>query len=294
MTEWWEKANPGGPMVGPPFIRPLYPPDSTTKGKKPSSDGKDVQAIKRAVSRSGHWPWQTFDNSFSNAFSHGKSGNVSDNGLAGLQRQNNGDATGWMGEWTYNLIRSARIPQGLPNAGEPLLDQTAINLLEDYTNDLAGGDKLREKALALAVRYIGYAESPPGTNGNMFGAWYGANYEPWCAMFVTYCFEHVGNSPSFLCGEYYSYVPYMVNDARSGRRGLATTSSPVPGDLVAYDWGRDGVFDHIGFFEDGTVFSWQAIEGNTSTANNSNGGQVMRRTRKADDANVVFIRVAEP
>jgi len=133
-SNWWERANPGGRMVGPSFIRPLYPPDAAAKGKTPSSNGDDVLAIKRAVWRSGHWPGPAsgFDTAFSNQFSHGKSGNVSENGLAGLQRQNNMDATGWMGEPTYNLIRSARIPQGLPHAGEPILDQVATDLLNSY------------------------------------------------------------------------------------------------------------------------------------------------------------------
>jgi hypothetical protein len=132
MSAWWEHANPGAPMVGPPFIRPLYPPDASSRGKAPSDDGDDVEAIKRAVSRSGHWPWQAFDGAYSNAFAHGRSGNVSENGLAGLQRQNGIEATGWMGETTYNLIRSALVPDGLPNAGQHLLDQTAIDLLERY------------------------------------------------------------------------------------------------------------------------------------------------------------------
>jgi len=294
MSDWWEKANPGGPMVGPPFTRPLYPPDAARKGKQPSPDGDDVTAIKRAVSRSGHWPWQNFDDQFSDGFAHGRSGNVADNGLAGLQRQNGIDATGWMGEQTYNLIRSARIPAGLPHAGEPVLDQTAIDLLEAYRQEYAGGDTLRELALATAAAQLGYVESPPGTNGNMFGAWYGMNYEPWCAMFVSWCFETSGGSPSFAKGKSYSYVPYVVQDARAGRNGLATTTSPIPGDLVCYDWQRDGVPDHIGLFESGTSFSWKAIEGNTSTSNDSNGGQVMRRTRSASDANVTFVRVREP
>jgi hypothetical protein len=138
MADWWEHANPGAPMVGPAFIRPLYPPDAAAKGKRPSSDGADVVAIKRAVSRSGHWPWQAFDDAYSNAFAHGKSGNVYDNGLAGLQRQNGLDATGWMGEPTYNLIRSALVPDGLPHAGEHILDATAIDLLEEYARSSSG------------------------------------------------------------------------------------------------------------------------------------------------------------
>jgi CHAP domain len=296
--KWWENANPGAKMVGPAMTRPLYPPDAASRGKTPSSQGSDVVAIKRAVWRSGHWPGpaSAFDAAFSNAFAHGKSGNVSENGLAGLQRQNGIDATGWMGEATYNLIRSALIPAGLPHAGEHLLDQTAIDQLEHYAKQQAGGaSTVRELALAKARTFLGYKESPSGTNGNIFGEWYGMNFEPWCAMFVAYCFEHVaGGSPTFVKGSRYSYCPYVVSDARAGRYGLKTTVSPIPGDLVVYDWQRDGTFDHIGIFESGGSSNWQAIEGNTSSGNNSNGGQVQRRYRSSSEASVVFARVAEP
>jgi hypothetical protein len=292
--EWWENGNPGQPMIGPPLIRPLYPPDASSRGKKPSEDGADVEAIKRAVSRSGHWPWATFDEAYSNGFSHGRSGNVSENGLAGLQRQNGIDASGWMGEGTYNLIRSALIPAGLPNAGEPLLDATALKLLEQYRDELAhGATTLRAAALAKARSQLGYRESPNGTNGNMFGSWYGMNFEPWCAMFVTWAFENAGGSPSFARGSRYAYCPYIVQDARAGRNGLTTTSKPIPGDLVLYDWHRDGEHDHIGLFESGSASSFDAIEGNTSTSNDSNGGQVMRRARRSSDAAITFVRVAE-
>jgi hypothetical protein len=297
MSSWWEHANPGAPMVGPPFIRPLYPPDASSRGKQPSDNGGDVLGIKRAVWRSGHWqrPEAGFDEAFSNAFAHGKSGNVSENGLAGLQRQNGIDATGWMGEATYNLIRSALIPEGLPHAGEHLLDATAIGQLEDYARALAhGSGTVRAQALAKARSFIGYVESPPGTNGNMFGAWYGMDFEPWCAMFVSYCYEHVASgSSSFVKGSRYAYVPYIVADARAHRYGLSITGAPLPGDLVCYDWEGNGEHDHVGLFEEGSTSSWRAIEGNTSTSNNSNGGQVMRRNRSRSEASVIFVRVAE-
>ncbi len=117
---------------------------------------------------------------------------------------------------------------------------------------------------------------------------------PWCAMFVTYCYEvDAGGSPSFERGSRYAYVPYIVQDARADRNGLTVTSQPMPGDLVCYDWQRDGTYDHVGIFEAGTANSWTAVEGNTSTSNNSNGGEVMRRQRSSSDAAVVFVRVAE-
>jgi hypothetical protein len=135
------------------------------------------------------------------------------------------------------------------------------------------------------------------TNSNQqkYGQWYGMNGVPWCAIFATWA-DQTGGAPtqSFRQGDAYSYVPYIVSDARLGLNGLTVTNSPKPGDLVCYDWTRDGEFDHVGVFETGSSTSWQAIEGNTSTSDNSNGGQVMRRSRSASGQATVFVRVAEP
>lgn len=143
VPQWdYEHAYPGGPMVGPPLPRPLYPPDAVGYGA--SAPGEDVVAWKRAISRGGRWPWQGFDDAYSNAFAHGKSGNVGESGIAGFQRQMRIEPTGFVGETTANAIRSARIPEGLPHAGEPLLDATAITMLEDYK--AAGGNEADVRA----------------------------------------------------------------------------------------------------------------------------------------------------
>jgi len=111
---------------------------------------------------------------------------------------------------------------------------------------------LRAKMLAEAKKHIGVKENPPGSNRVKFSDWYGIR-GPWCAMFVTYCFEcgAKGGSPSFAKGSYYAYCPYIVSDARNGRRGLSVTATPKPGDLVVYDWESNGEYDHIGIFESG-------------------------------------------
>lgn len=303
MTEWWEVGYPGGPMVAVPgFPRPLYPPSASGQGKQPSSDGPDVIAYKRTVSRAGRWPWQTFDPWFSEAFSKGKPpGDVRESGVAGVQRQGHLEATGWLGKQTFNLLRSIRIPDELPHAGEPAMDATAVGLIREAWEMFGGseppppGASLRARALEVAEGQLGYAESPAGSNQNKFGDWYGMNYQPWCAMFASWCYEVAGGSPSFAPAVAYSYCPYIVADARAGRNGLRTTDDPIPGDLVVYDWSADTVYDHVGLFEqwlEGTA-EFSAIEGNTSTSSNSNGGQVMRRTRDRRAQPTVFVRVAE-
>lgn len=295
--KWWERGYPGGPMVAVPgFPRPLYPPDA--KGHETSVDGDDVLAYKRTISRAGRWPWQSFDDTYGNSFAHGKAGgNVSDSGVAGVQRQQKIQPTGYIGQETFNALRSIRIPDGLPHAGEPAMDVNAANLIASayYRFNPKQSSTTRAAALAAAREWLGYVESPAGSNATVFGRWYGMDHQPWCAMFVAYCYEvEAGGSPSFAQGQRYSYVPYIVNDARAGRNGLSVVSSPLPGDLVCFDWQRDGTFDHVGLYDDDAGDGYfLALEGNTSTSDNSNGGQVMQRTRHPSDATIVFVRVAE-
>lgn len=299
LVAWWEKPYAGGPMVKVAgFPRPLYPPDAAKYGHRPSVDGPDVVAYKRTVSRAGRWPWQAFDDAYSNGFAHGKGGNVAETGVAGVQRQQHLDATGWIGEKTFNTLRSIRVPDG-PHAGEMAMDALAADLVDEAW-DLFGGSEpppstssTRTAALEAALGELGYRESPSGSNRNKYGAWYGMDGVPWCAIFTTWAYVQTGGSSSFVRGSRYSYVPYIVGDARAERYGLSTTDDPIPGDLVCYDWELDSVYDHVGLFEHWTSGSstFTAIEGNTSTSSDSNGGQVMRRTRSR--SGVAFVRVAE-
>jgi len=283
----------------PGFPRPLYPP-SAAPGYRVSEPGDDVLGIKRTVWRAGRWqgPASNFDTAYSDLFAHGKGGNVSETGVAGVQRQNNIKDTGFIGEPTFNLLRSIRIPDGLPNAGQMAMDATAANLIANawyHYNPPKPKQTVRLAALEGAIKWLGYKESPTNSNRTVFGSWYGMDGQPWCAMFCAYCFEvEAGGSPSFVRGSRYSYVPYVVNDARGGRNGLSVTNSPQPGDLVCFDWDRDGTFDHIGIFNSGNSSRFQCVEGNTSTGNNSNGGQVMNRSRDPGQGTLVFVRVAEP
>lgn len=121
-----------------PFKRPLYPPDSG----KPSTPGEDVQAVKRAVSRAGYWPWAEFDQQYSNGFSHGRKdpngpqGVITKRwgGVAGLQRRLGIQATGYWGKATHEASLKMRVPQGLPHEGEFIWDQAAINQYTGYAD----------------------------------------------------------------------------------------------------------------------------------------------------------------
>jgi hypothetical protein len=304
--EWYEKAYPGGKMVvvkG--FPRQLYPPDSSKHGKTPSQPGDDVLAYKRTVSRAGRWPWQEFDDQFSNKFSHGVSNNtIYNSGIAGIQRQQDLDATGWIGEKTFNTLRSIKIPEGLPHAGEMAMDSQSVNLINKAFDKFKGSeppppDKTTSAQYRLqkSITQLGIKEYPPDSNQVKYTDWYNM-IGPWCAMFCTWC-DLTGVKPAtatFIQGQRYAYVPYIVADARAKKYGLSTTDDPIPGDLACYDWEFNGEYDHVGIFEKWTsgVTQFNCIEGNTSTSNNSNGGEVMRRSRNRHAQGTVFVKVKEP
>lgn len=152
---------------------------------------------------------------------------------------------------------------------------------------------LRVKSLEFAITQIGTKESPPGSNKVKYSDWYGIR-GPWCAMFVSYCRVQAG-SRLFQKSRFVAYVPNVVADARTLRNGMKVTKNPEPGDLVCYDWDKDGIADHIGFFEAWTNQSkgeFTAIEGNTGSGNDSNGGEVMRRDRTVSNVQV-FVSVNE-
>lgn len=312
MAEWYEQTYKlGTPINMPGFPRPLYPPDAAP-GKQPSSNGPDVEAFKRIAWRLGRWPGPAsgFDRAYSNNFSHGKGPNVIDSGMAGVQRQAGIDPdSGWVGKQTWDLVRRVKIPSGIPNgpgqAGDYAMDAYTQSLFVQAWGIFGGEEPkpepppekaLRQKALEMAITQIGVTESPPFSNQTKYTQWYGMT-GPWCAMFCTWSFENAGDSPSFVKGRNYAYVPYVVGDARENRNGLFVTKDPIPGDLVCFDWGYDGVHDHIGIFErwisrqDGSFF---CIEGNTAPTNDSDGGEVMRRERTLSSARVTFVRVKEP
>jgi len=316
---WWQDTYATGPPIGlPGFPRPLYPPDASSQGKRPSTSGPDVEAYKRVAWRLGRWegPASRFDRAYSNGFAHGTGGNVIETGMAGVQRQAGIQDTGWVGRKTFDLMRSVLIPAGFDGPGQPgsyAMDSYAQSLLVEAWEMFHGSEpdpepppelQIRQAALARAISEIGYKESPAGSNHTKYGSWYGMDYSPWCAMFVTWSFELGAqdcgrDSPTFDPGSFYAYVPYIVADARENRNGLKVVQEPDAGDLVCYDWqGGSGAecFDHVGIFEAWETGHWfTAIEGNTSTSDNSNGGEVMRRQRDAATIpGVLFCRVAEP
>lgn len=139
------------------------------------------------------------------------------------------------------------------------------------------------RALAEALRHVGVRESPPGSNRTPFGRWFGTDGVPWCAIFVSYCFD-VG-AGVVLCRGWHgagtgprgvAYVPTLAAWLRATGKAVET---PEPGDLAIFDW-DGGLPDHVGLVVHANGSGLLTVEGNTAVGNDSDGGEVMRRERR--------------
>jgi CHAP domain/Putative peptidoglycan binding domain len=136
---------------------------------------------------------------------------------------------------------------------------------------------------------IGFREGP--NNATPWGIATGYPNQPWCGSWADRQMAETGmrvtryggpdSDPSSV------YTPSGANRYKALGRWTPRNGTPLPGDLVFYDWGgsqNTGATDHVGLLEallpDGNI---QTIEGNTSAqgvnGSQSNGDGVWRRIR---------------
>lgn len=102
--------------------------------------------------------------------------------------------------------------------------------------------------------------------GQPYWSWYGfGGRVEWCACFVSWCANECGYIEDGSVPKF-AYCPTGVQWFKDAGRWQDSGYAPQPGDIVFFDWGGDGVSDHVGIVEscDGaTVFT---IEGNSGDA----------------------------
>ena len=139
--------------------------------------------------------------------------------------------------------------------------------------------------IACAVNELGVVEKYNNNvkyNTEYYGHEVSGEKYPWCAVFCWYIFKHAGASELFYDGKQSALCQTLAEWFRN--KGQWHTTNPQPGDLVFFKFGTSNRYtDHVGIVEkvnsNGTIGT---IEGNTSTADQNNGGMVMRRTRKSN------------
>jgi len=134
----------------------------------------------------------------------------------------------------------------------------------------------------IARLQIGYTET--GNNDTMYGKWYGLNNQPWCAMFVSWCYaqaeqvEKIAASTKKGFASCDAGLKWFVK-----KNKLVPTGQAQSGDIVFFQFDTDAEPDHVGIVikNDGKKYLW-CIEGNTAGDNKgsqSNGDGVYLKKR---------------
>lgn len=144
-----------------------------------------------------------------------------------------------------------------------------------------------DDVLSHAAYRIGYYAPDDPEPGSEAGRWLAEKMgQPWlagpsesvwwCMCFVSMCFG--------MADEIDAIGGFSYNtDVTKNRMAKVSIEDAQRGDVVLFDWDRDGLTDHVGIVEANLGDGWlQTIEGNTSPSNagsQSAGNGVYRRQR---------------
>ena len=139
------------------------------------------------------------------------------------------------------------------------------------------------KIVEVAEKEIGQVEVPKNSNKTKYGKWFGFDGVAWCGMFVSWCYAQAGQQlPKIGFNKGFAGCQTAVAYFKKNNQ---LTTKPIAGDIVFFDWNKDGRYDHTGIFVKWlNENEFETIEGNTAIGNDSNGGQVMRRKRNKNVA----------
>ena len=102
--------------------------------------------------------------------------------------------------------------------------------------------------------------------GNKFWKWYGfSSHVHWCACFVSWCGDQCGYIKAGIIPKY-AVVGNGASWFKERHRWASRGYSPKPGDIIFFDFERDGVLDHTGIVESCDGKTVTTIEGNSGNA----------------------------
>lgn len=152
-----------------------------------------------------------------------------------------------------------------------------------------------ESVLRVAQGEVGYVEGGGSDHhsGNITKYWAelypGGQGQPWCAAFQRWVDIHAGGPDLPVSNPY--YCPSIVTYAKQHGLWLAADKGS-PGDMVLFQWKKNGVADHIGRIKAKSNGSYRTIEGNTSGTNKgsqANGGGTFERDRSYTNGTVLGV-----
>lgn len=144
----------------------------------------------------------------------------------------------------------------------------------------AGVGSQAMQVIGLAAKEIGLLEVP--VNRTKFGKWYGGDGQPWCAMFVSWCFDQAGFPQPASTSKGFAFTPA---GAAWYKKMDSWGTEPQPGAVVFFKFaGGPNRIHHVGLVAGVHGGVIETIEGNTSSGKSGSqrdGGGVFRRRRSS-------------
>ena len=134
----------------------------------------------------------------------------------------------------------------------------------------------------IAKSQIDYQET--GNNDTIYGKWYGLNNQPWCAIFVSWCYDQASLVKTVAAQNKKGFA-----SCDAGLKWFVKQNKLIPvgqakeGDIAFFQFDKDAEPDHVGIVvkNDGKKYIW-CVEGNTAGDNKgsqSNGDGVYLKKR---------------
>jgi cell wall-associated NlpC family hydrolase len=141
----------------------------------------------------------------------------------------------------------------------------------------------KDRVLEIAHLELCYTEGR--NNDTKFGKWYGLNFNPWCAMFVSWVFHKAGDVKLVAASSRKGFASCEAGlrwFAKNGR--LRPIGKAKAGDIAFFQFDNDADADHVGIVlkNNKRRKSLTCYEGNTSSGkrgSQSNGDGVYLRKR---------------
>jgi cell wall-associated NlpC family hydrolase len=139
--------------------------------------------------------------------------------------------------------------------------------------------------IKLASAYATEHYKEGANNKNIFGAWFGADNQPWCAMFVSYVFHKVGAGALVAAGNPKGFASCTVGLRWfEGHKRLVNVKTAQAGDVVFFNFSGGKTPDHVGIVisNDPKSKVLHTVEGNTVNPNGAgqaNGDGVYFKSR---------------
>ena len=132
-----------------------------------------------------------------------------------------------------------------------------------------------QKVLAAAKKLVDSNYREGENNDTIMGKWFGLNHQPWCAMFVSYCFDQAGLVKLVAAQGPKGFASCNAGVKWFAKNGqLVPTGQAEPGDIVFFNFDADATTaEHVGIVYVNQPDKQQMVTFEGNTAGDNSGSQ---------------------